>query len=379
MEERLKILNNILEIRKDDATPIEIKSIKLEFSCNKYSSKKNSIYHITLNDKHLSKRDALNIKYKCVTCDAIHIVGTTQFLRKIGKCSYRCSNCVGTVGTNGTINAPIVPLPLPLPLPSSLKEQKEESDRVFDECDDDFKDAYYTYHLTNEDYKRISKNIVSLQNGKYKIEHLDFWPVFKTNNQMLFSSVFYDDSNNLIIKANQPIMRCDNCGNDWRAKTLEKYKNCHKIMCSSCTLCNKTFKIRTTKNSVNEIILYQSKMELNFINWCNNNAIIVKNGPVLPYVFQGIERKYKVDFMIKCDASNNGDSRSDAVLIEIKDNHVWYRNDIKSGKHDAKLKAVRTAIEKGDYKEYYLITPDIWVNTLKTIKEKQSIKSIKSK
>ena len=379
MEERLKILNNILEIRKDDATPIEIKSIKLEFSCNKYSSKKNSIYHITLNDKHLSKRDALNIKYKCVTCDAIHIVGTTQFLRKIGKCSYRCSNCVGTVGTNGTINAPIVPLPLPLPLPSSLKEQKEESDRVFDECDDDFKDAYYTYHLTNEDYKRISKNIVSLQNGKYKIEHLDFWPVFKTNNQMLFSSVFYDDSNNLIIKANQPIMRCDNCGNDWRAKTLEKYKNCHKIMCSSCSLCNKTFRIRTTKNSVNEIILYQSKMELNFINWCNNNAIIVKNGPVLPYVFQGIEKKYKVDFMIKCDASNNGDSRSDAVLIEIKDNHVWYRNDIKSGKHDAKLKAVRTAIEKGDYKEYYLITPDIWVNTLKTIKEKQSIKSIKSK
>ena len=367
MEERLKILNNILEIRKDDATPIEIKSIKLEFSCNKYSSKKNSIYHITLNDKHLSKRDALNIKYKCVTCDAIHIVGTTQFLRKIGKCSYRCSNCVGTVGTVGTdgnINAPIVPLPLP----SSLKEQKEESDRVFDECDDDFKDAYYTYHLTNEDYKRISKNIVSLQNGKYKIEHLDFWPVFKTNNQMLFSSVFYDDSNNLIIKANQPIMRCDNCGNDWRAKTLERYKNCHKIMCSSCTLCNKTFKIRTTKNSVNEIILYQSKMELNFINWCNNNAIIVKNGPVLPYVFQGIERKYKVDFMIKYGAS-------DAVLIEIKDNHVWYRNDIKSGKHDAKLKAVRTAIEKGDYKEYYLITPDIWVNTLKTIKEKQSIKS----
>lgn len=386
MEERLKILNNILEIRKDDATPIEIKSIKLEFSCNKYSSKKNSIYHITLNDKHLSKRDALNIKYKCVTCDAIHIVGTTQFLRKIGKCSYRCSLCVNkdetkrenhsfyftsllTKDVNAIQSKPTRSL--------TLKEQKEESDRVFDECDDDFKDAYYTYHLTNEDYKRISKNIVSLQNGKYKIEHLDFWPVFKTNNQMLFSSVFYDDSNNLIIKANQPIMRCDNCGNDWRAKTLEKYKNCHKIMCSSCSLCNKTFRIRTTKNSVNEIILYQSKMELNFINWCNNNAIIVKNGPVLPYVFQGIERKYKVDFMIKCDASNNGDSRSD-VLIEIKDNHVWYRNDIKSGKHDAKLKAVRTAIEKGDYKEYYLITPDIWVNTLKTIKEKQLKKNNQS-
>jgi len=354
MDERLKILNNIIEITKDN-TPIEIKSIKLEFSCNKYSSKKNSIYHITLNNKHLSKRDVLNIKYKCITCEAIHIVGTTQFLRKINKCSYRCDSCGSSV--NKDKQTPILPL--------SLKEQKEESDRLFEEYDDDFKDTYYSYHLTNEDYKRISKNIISLQNGKYKIEDLEYWAVFKTNNQMLFSSVFYDYANNLVIKANQPILRCDNCNNDWRAKTLEKYKNSHKILCSSCTLCNKTYKIRTTKNCINDIILYQSKLELNFINWCNNNSIIVKNGPVISYVFQDIKRNYKVDFMIN------------DLLIEIKDNHIWYRNDIKSGKNDAKINAVKEAIQNGDYKEYYLITPDIWVNTLKIIKQKQQ--QIKSK
>jgi hypothetical protein len=375
MDERLKILNNIVEITKDNI-PIEIKSIKLEFSCNKYSSKKNSIYHITLNDRHLSKRDALNIKYKCITCDAVHIVGTTQFLRKINKCSYRCSLCVNkddtkrlnhsyyllSLDNKDTKGGQCVPLH-----PLSLKEQKEESDRLFEEYDDDFKDTYYSYHLTNEDYKRISKNIISLQNGKYKIEDLEYWAVFKTNNQMLFSSVFYDNVNNLIIKANQPILRCDNCNNDWRAKTLEKYKNSHKILCSSCTLCNKTFKIRTTKNCINDIILYQSKLELNFINWCNNNSIIVKNGPVLSYVFQGIERKYKVDFMIK------------DLLIEIKDNHIWYRNDIKTGKNEAKINAVKEAIKNGDYKEYYLITPDIWVNTLKIIKQKSNNNKLSNK
>jgi hypothetical protein len=251
--------------------------------------------------------------------------------------------------------------PLPqLPQCLSLREQKTESDVLFDEYDDDFKDTYYSYHLTDEDYKRVSKNIISLQNGKYKIEDLEYWAVFKTNNQMLFSSVFYDKANDLIIKANQPILRCENCGNDWRAKTLEKFKNCHKILCSSCTLCNKTFKIRTTKNCVNDSILYQSKLELNFINWCNNNSIIVKNGPTIPSVFQGIERKYKVDFRIN------------DLLIEIKDNHIWYKNDIKSGKNDAKINAVKEAIEKGMYKEYYLITPDVWVNTLKTIKQQSS-------
>ena len=336
MDERQKIVNNIVEITKDNI-PIEIQSIALEFSCNKYSSKKNSIYHITLNGKHVSKKDAFHIKYKCITCDANHIVGTTQFLRKINKCSYRCSECVN--------KEEVKQIPT---LPLTLREQKAESDVLFEEYDDDFKNTYYSCHLTTEDYKRISKNIISLQNGKYKIEDLEYWAVFKTNNQMLFSSVFYDNTNNLIIRANQPILRCDNCGNDWRAKTLEKYKNCYKIMCSSCTLCNKTFKIRTTKNCVNDILLYQSKLELNFINWCNNNAIIVKNGPTIPYVFQGIERKYKVDFMIN------------DLLIEIKDN--------KSGKNEAKIDAVKEEIRKGNYKEYYLITPDIWVNTLKTIK-----------
>jgi hypothetical protein len=82
----------------------------------------------------------------------------------------------------------------------------------------------------------------------------------------------------------------------------------------------------------------------------------VKNGPTIPC----IERKYKVDFRIN------------DLLIEIKGN----KNDTKLGKNDAKIDAVKEAIEKGMYKEYYLITPDIWVNTLKTIKQ-QSNKSNK--
>ena len=45
----------------------------------------------------------------------------------------------------------------------TLREQKDESELLFDEYDDDFKNTYYSYHLTNEDYKRISKNIISLQ------------------------------------------------------------------------------------------------------------------------------------------------------------------------------------------------------------------------
>jgi hypothetical protein len=161
MEERMKIIDNILEIKDDQNSIIEIQDIKLEFSCNKYSSKKNSIYHISLNGKHLSKHSKCSIKYKCVTCENIHVVGVTQYIRKVQKCSHRCYVCCNKDEENilqhreffKTCDA------------SDTKQEKtklfllelhDESLRLFDEYDDEFKDDYFRYHLTTDDYnKRI--------------------------------------------------------------------------------------------------------------------------------------------------------------------------------------------------------------------------------
>lgn len=353
MDERLKILNNIIDIYDNDNNILEIKNIKLEFSCNKYSSKKNNIYHITLNDKSLSKNDKLYFKYKCITCNNIHIVATTQFLRKINKCSYRCNLCMVITNTNKEEK-----ILKKNEEENSLIELREESIKLFNEYDDDFKDKYFAYHLTDDDIKRLSKNIISIQNGKYKIEDLEYWSIFKTNNQMLFTSVFYNKTENLIIRANQPILKCENCNNEWRAKLLERYKNCYKVMCSSCTLCNKTFKIRTTTNNINDKILYQSKLELKFIDWCNNHGLTVYNGPHLKYSFENKERTYKVDFRIK------------DLLIEVKDNHIWHRNEVKSGKRNEKENAIYKSIKEGLYKEYFILTPKNWINTLDILKSK---------
>ncbi len=349
MEERLKLVNNILEITDENKVPIEINDIKLEFSCNKYSSKKNSIYHITLNDKHLSKRCKYNIKYSCVSCHAIHIVGTTQFLRKVNKCSHRCNLCVNTDEKKNRIDCDVhVKFQK-----KTLQEQQRESIQTFNEYDDDFKENYYKQHLTDDDYKRISKNIISIQNGKLSVQDLEFWSVFKTNNQMLFTSVFYDKTNDVIIKANQPILKCDNCTQEWRAKGLEKFKNCYRILCKDCTLCNRTYKIRNTQNCIRECVLYQSQLEYKFINWCNNSGMIVRNGPIIPYDFEGKTRKYRVDFQIN------------DILIEI-----GHQTQVQSGKWKAKEDAVKEEISKGYYKDYYMITPKNWVQSLNKIKGK---------
>jgi hypothetical protein len=107
------------------------------------------------------------------------------------------------------------------------------------------------------------------------------------------------------------------------------------------------------KNINNKIIMYQSKLELKFIEWCNSNNIIVNNGPSVEYIFNEKMHKYRVDFQIN------------ELLIEIKDFHIWHKNQVLSGKWDAKMEAIKKMGVK-----YYFITPNNWnviLNELKNI------------
>jgi hypothetical protein len=101
--------------------------------------------------------------------------------------------------------------------------------------------------------------------------------------------------------------------------------------------------------------MYQSKLELKFINWCNSNNIIVNNGPVVDYLFNGKNHKYRIDFQI------------DDLLIEIKDFHIWHKNQVESGKWAAKLSAVES-------KKYYFITPNNWNQMITELKNILKIK-----
>jgi hypothetical protein len=314
MNNRQQIIDNIISI--EDEKEIVIDMLKLEFSTNKYSAKKNSIWHLILNNKNISKKDKFYFKYNCVTCKASHMVATTQMLRKINKGSIHCDFCK----------------------PEAIKEHIN-----FEDFDDDFKNNYFTFHLTQDDYSRISKNIKSFHNGKYNINDVEYYPIY--NNKMNFTSMLYSKKDNTIFKAYQPIMICDICKCEWRASSIEKFKNCLKIICDDCSVVN-TIKIKRFKNINNELILYQSKLELKFINWCNNNNILVVNGPT---ILNDSNHKYKVNFMIT--------RKECSVLIDIM-------NKI----NQEKINAVNNLIKKGEYNKYYLITPLNWMDMIKQIK-----------
>lgn len=359
---RNKVLNSIVEIKnKKDNSSIPIKSKELKFESSKYSSVKNEIWHVFINGEKIKKTSDILIHYKCLTCDKPNSCASTQFLRKIRKGKTKCPQCqiIDLNDRDRTLQKPKMPSQS-VNIENTKKSYQdlyEISKLEFETYPDQYRNSYLLSHLSIDDYNRIKPNIISFCNGKYvDINNYEYWSIYKVNNQMKFSYVFHDKINDIIFKAHQPIIKCDNCEKPWRCKSLETFKNCYKILCHDCKLCNRIFKLRPMKNINNEIIMYQSKLELKFIEWCANSNIIVKNGPNIDYIFKDKQHKYRVDFEI------------DGFLIEIKDFHIWHRNQVESGKWDEKVNAANKFInDNKEYKKYYFITPNNWNQKLKEL------------
>lgn len=343
---RDKILESLYEIfDKETNSTIIINNKQLIYNSSKNSSKKDNYWHIQINDTILKKKSNLIIKYKCCTCNTNNFISTTQFIRKINKCSIGCPNC-NLIKLDSKQNDK-----------SSLIDKHKESIDLFNNYPDDFKNSYLLTHLTEEDYNRIKPKILGFcNNNKDDIDNYEFWSIFKIHNQQNFTSILYDKKNDAIIKIDQPILKCENCYKNWRAKNIVQFKNTLKILCVDCKLCNKTLKIKTINNLLNEIIIYQSNLEFKFIKWCHEEGIILNNGPNINYFFGDKERTYRVDFRI----GNN-------IIVEIKDFHIWYKNQVDSGLWDAKIKAVNlyNSINKTIY---YFIYPANWNQKIKELK-----------
>ena len=165
------------------------------------------------------------------------------------------------------------------------------------------------------------------------------------------------------MQPNQPVLICENCDCEYRAKNIHKFKKNNKSLCHACSLCRKTFKRRSTVNINNDKIIYQSKLEKKFIDWCNEKRINVINGPKIEYNFNNKTHLYWVDYYIP----------ELKWLIEIKDNHIWHINDIKTGKWNAKKLSVEKNIDSKNYNKFLFIQPNNWEQSLNLIQTRYSL------
>jgi hypothetical protein len=258
------ILNSIIELKEKNTNkiiPIESKKII-----------DNDVY---INDIKITKKTIYIITYKCKNCQTTNSVGTTQILRKIRRNIDNCPFCLD----NNSI------------LKLNFQDIKNKSIDVFSNLCNIYRDNYFLSNLSSSDFYRIVKNIESFGNGKYcDIDNYEFWPIYQVHNKLQFEAIIYDKVNNIIFKPHQPIIKCDNCKENWKISSLKLIKNKVNIICDKCQINNRIIKLKTCKNINNDILIFESKLEKKFINWANTNNILLINGPKI--------NNYKINFQI---------------------------------------------------------------------------------
>ena len=395
---------NILKIEKNDKYSKEIiqtwekddlNLFSIDKIVHKYSNTKVPLYRFFFNKNNIltstgheeniiTRNNHYNITYKCINCDSIHKVALNNILRKINNNITKCRVCKEyeelkrlnqsnrvkeyyyniKTGNNNYINNNAIK--------DYIKKETKLLDKLnndklkFDEYESEFKENYFRRNMDSDEFEYIKKKIISIQNRKFLINN-DFlyYPCVSISNQTRFCPYLYNKVNNNIEKIVNIEFKCENCSNIFFSKDLHSHKNKIKALCKDCNLTNNVFKIRTYKNLANETICYQSKFELKFVRYCNENKILLTNGPKIEYnrINSNKTHSYRVDFAIP----------KLKLLIEIKDNHIWHKDQIKSGKWDEKVRGVEIFIQNKSifnntiYEKYIIIYPKNYVKECKNI------------
>lgn len=341
---------------------------------------KNSVDNFTeFEENIITRNNNYNVTYKCIKCDSIHKVALNNVLRKINNNITNCkickeyeelkrnnqSNKLKTYYYNlkNNINQNIrYQDKIEIKLLDKLIDDREK----FDNYDSEFKENYFRRNMDNKEFEYIRKKIITIQNKKFLMtDDFIYYPCVSISNQTRFCPYLYSKSNNNIQKLVNLEFKCENCSSVFISKNLHSHKNKIKALCKDCNLTNNIFKIRSYKNLANETICYQSKFELKFIRYCNENKILLINGPKISYNRANSNKlhSYRVDFAIP----------KLKLLIEIKDNHIWHRDQVTSGKWEEKVKGVDNFLQNKDfyndviYEKYIIIFPKNYIHECKNI------------
>lgn len=295
---------------------------------------KKPIWRFIIDGKEVKKNNSYQVTYVCPNCSRHNIVCLNILTDKINRGINTCNTC------NTHMK------------PEKLLDKLHLDADVFEAYDDDFKNIYFRKNLTTDEFERIRNTIVSFQNGKFDMNNFIYYPCVSVSNQQRFSPFVYDIKRDVIEKLMYIKFACEKCGNHFINKDIHVQKNKYKILCQDCSFCNKAFKISSTKNCMDQLITYKSKFELKFINFCNENGILINNGPNVKYFINDKEHNYKVDFIIK------------DMLIEVRDNHYWKQ--LQSGKLEIKNTVILEYAKANGF-QHKVIYPRIYMEFRKEV------------
>lgn len=332
---------DIVEIvNKKTKCPVNVETITLKKVVPNSSNTKQLIWRFFQDGEIIKRNNDLLVTYKCPSCFRHNIVCMNNVIRKLNRGITKCNTCKNQEVSKVEAHSAFMMqhasslrsheyMKEPVLKPKwTLQEKLQRDKKLFDEQDDDFKHTYFRKHLTTEEFQRLKSKIVSFQNDKFNtIQDFEYCPCVSIPNQTKFAPYVYDIQRDVLEKITYIKYECENCGDHFTNRDLYIQKNKYKVLCQECSFCNNTFKVRKTQNINNEAVLYQSRFEMKFVEFCNAHGILICNGPAIMYTYKGKQHKYKVDFVVK------------GHLVEIKDNHHWHLKQVSSGKWQEKEKA----------------------------------------
>lgn len=364
------LIKYIRKVNIDGIEHINSNDIILKNDISKYSSSKEPSFKLEIDGLKVKRYD--KVTYECPKCHIESTIGAGRFLSKKSEYCYKCKENdpekrkkhSDYIKKSYSEYQKVTSLNKPEKIIfENIEELSNYSIKSFNNESDDFKSRYYERTPTLDDFNNIKDNILSISNIDILNKDIKYYPIIKNTNQMKYSPKVLID-NKLILLSNCKFV-CNLCDEIFVGRNIKK-KSKSKIICPSCSFSNKTFSFKTFKNIDNEKVVYQSIPELDLLKYCNKNNIYVKNGPNIKYNFNNDEKVYKVDFEIS----------KLKMLIEIKDNHIWHKRQVESGKWDAKESSAKKWCKDNNY-EYYLIfkTIDI-INIIDNRVNEKLIKSL---
>lgn len=361
-------LKNIIYLQIDNKT-IDLTNTKLtiDLYVNKY---KPSIinyvpkHNLFVDGKKCLVNKQFYLQYKCCTCQTINTISC--YKRLISKLLKKetlnyCVHCLqkhDLFGYNKLKSQKLKGKQIVKGEKFSLKFVQNESIIDFQNQFQQFKDDYWKRNYTKQEWQKfiIDYNVIKI--NSHELDQIEeFIPYGKCYNQIKYSPKI--KVNNIIEPVKSVYCECENCNSaykiHWKKDQITNKKNKYCRNCFMLYFSNNKWRIKDYKNINNDKILYQSQYQLQFIKWCNKNNILIYNGPSLDYFWNKKCRKYIVDFYIP----------KLKTLIQLKDYHKYYKDQVNNGKQLEKQNAAKKAVMSGKFNKYILLFKKQFTNSWK--------------
>ena len=334
--------NSILALFDSEGNEIYFKTKELKYYKPKYSSTKKESLSLFIDGTPLTnlREKKIKVEYKC-KCGGINRIHLSKFLNKD---KLTCPKCRETDEKKSWHSEVLKMLHKGLSYEPKITVSRSKVVYDFDSENDDFKKEYYNSNLTLEEFEKVKKYIFSIDGETIEgkeiklIEHDESKNARKYRQTVLINGIKHPFK--------RIRLKCPLCGTIFSiTRPLKDRVTANNFDCKYCYMNNKTFAIKKYK----ENLTYQSKIEFDFIKKCEDKQIEITNGNDIQYTFKDAVHNYRIDFYLP----------QYGYQIELKDNHVWHKHQIETGKWSAKENAAKEFCKANNMKFFLLFPKDI--------------------